>query len=168
MGILARKGIGRPVSISVIAVVLLSFWALHGFAVGDDEPSKAVEKELEEVSPKDLKNPVPFSRESVKRGRNVYLRNCQDCHDHDGKSMTNVEAQATDLTLPKFWKFGTSDGEVFVTLRDGVGDNMPPFGQVIKDEKRIWYIVNFLRSIGPKDKRPAYVDEKSIGSKIEP
>ena len=146
----------RRSSVSALSVLVLgvSFWAF-----ADSEDATEAEASAAEVTAEST-NPFPFTRDSVKRGRGVYLRYCQDCHDFDGKSMSNVEAEATDLTRPTIWRYGTRDGEVFKTIRDGGGDTMPPFGDQIKDARRIWEMVNFLRSIGPKDTRPEYVEEK--------
>jgi mono/diheme cytochrome c family protein len=99
---------------------------------------------------------VPFSRESVARGRTVYLQNCQDCHGDDGKAQGSAIAVAPDLTRPDGWKFGQGDAEIFANIKNGAGDNMPPFGPIgpgLKDAQ-IWDLVNYIRSIGPENRRP--------------
>lgn len=99
---------------------------------------------------------MPYSPESVARGKLAYLQNCQDCHGDDGKAKGSAIAVAPDLTAPDDWKFGRTDGQIFLNIRNGAGDNMPPFGPLgpgLKDEQ-IWDLVNFIRSIGPADKRP--------------
>jgi len=122
----------------------------------ETEDSSAPESEATK-DPKKLKNPVLYTRKNVVRGKNVFLRYCVECHDRDGRSLTNVEEQATDLTRPQIWQYGTTDGEVFTTLKKGGGDVMPPYESLLKDQD-IWCIVNFLKSIGPKDKRPKYIE----------
>jgi mono/diheme cytochrome c family protein len=100
---------------------------------------------------------VPYGRESVARGRVTYLQNCQDCHGDDGKAQGSAIAVAPDLTDPAVWKFSTTDDTIFANIRNGAGDNMPPFcplGPGLKDEQ-IWDLVNYIRSIGPEAKRPA-------------
>ena len=99
---------------------------------------------------------VPYSRESVARGRVVYLQNCQDCHGDDGKAQGSAIAVAPDLTSPDVWKYSTTDDTIFSSIRNGAGDNMPPFGPLgpgLKDAQ-IWDLVNYIRSIGPESKRP--------------
>jgi mono/diheme cytochrome c family protein len=99
---------------------------------------------------------VPYSKESVGRGRTVYLQNCQDCHGDDGKAQGSAIAVAPDLTTPSLWKFGRGDAEIFASIRNGAGDNMPPFGPLgpgLKDAQ-IWDLVNYIRSIGPDNLRP--------------
>ena len=100
--------------------------------------------------------PVPYSPASVGRGKLVYLQNCQDCHGEDGKAQGSAIAVAPDLTAPTVWKYGQSDAQIFLNIKNGAGDNMPPFGPLgpgLKDEQ-IWDLVNFIRSIGPAAKRP--------------
>ena len=99
---------------------------------------------------------VPYSKESAARGRVVYLQNCQDCHGDDGKAKGSAIAVAPDLTDPTVWKFTTTDLTIFSNIRNGAGDNMPPFGPLgpgLKDNE-IWDLVNYIRSIGPEAKRP--------------
>jgi mono/diheme cytochrome c family protein len=98
-------------------------------------------------------NPVAYSPASVARGKSHFLQNCQSCHDEDGRARSAAVAIAADLTEPARWKHGTADAQVFSTIKNGAGDNMPPFGGDLKDEQ-IWEIVNFIRSIGPEGNRP--------------
>ncbi|HSB11149.1 MAG TPA: cytochrome c [Blastocatellia bacterium] len=101
-----------------------------------------------------LKSPVPFTKESITRGRTVFARNCTACHGSDGKSQVDVVANATDLTDPKAWGSGTSEGEIFRSIRDGAGDTMPPFKSQLQKEEDIWHLVNFIRSLWPESMRP--------------
>lgn len=101
-----------------------------------------------------LKSPVPFTKESIARGRAIFARNCTACHGNDGKSQVDVVANATDLTDPKAWGSGTSEGEIFRSIRDGAGDTMPPFKSQIGKEEDLWHLVNFIRSLWPEPMRP--------------
>jgi mono/diheme cytochrome c family protein len=98
-------------------------------------------------------NPTAYSPASVARGKSHFLQNCQSCHDEDGRARSAAVAIAADLTEPARWKFGTADPQVFSTIKNGAGDNMPPFKGDLKDDQ-IWDIVNFIRSIGPEANRP--------------
>ena len=103
---------------------------------------------------KKLKSPIPFSKESIARGRAVFARNCTACHGADGKSEVDVVANATDLTEPKLWRSGTAEGEVFRSIRDGAGDTMPSFKSQLQKEEDLWHLVNFIRSLWPESMRP--------------
>jgi mono/diheme cytochrome c family protein len=47
------------------------------------------------------------------------------------------------------WDHGSSDGEIFVVIRDGVSSDMLAYKDKLT-EKQIWQVVNYLRSLGPK------------------
>ena len=118
-------------------------------------------KESEAIDPKKLKNPLAYTRASIAKGKNVYIRaTCQECHDLDGTARVGSDlAEAADLTDPRSWKFGTTEGEVFIHIRDGTGEQMPGFKEKLKDEQ-IWNLVNYIRSLGPKAMRPKLVKEE--------
>lgn len=97
-----------------------------------------------------LDNPVPTSDESLARGRILYLRHCQTCHGYDGRALENIDFEATDLTAPSRWRFGTRDGDIFRTTRDGAAQEMPPFRSQMSDEE-IWHVVNYVRSLWPEE-----------------
>jgi mono/diheme cytochrome c family protein len=47
------------------------------------------------------------------------------------------------------WLHGSSDGDIFVTIRDGVKNTgMKGFASKLTT-RQIWDVVNYLRSIGP-------------------
>ncbi len=108
-----------------------------------------------------LKNPVPFTRKSIAAGKSAFLNNCTACHGPDGKAKVDVVADATDLTNPKAYKSGTSDGEIFRSIRDGAGETMPPFATQLSDDTEIWNLVNYIHSLWPESMRPPLAEEKS-------
>ena len=101
-----------------------------------------------------LTNPAAYSKTVIREGRKSYLRLCQDCHGYDGRAQAVRDFDAPNLRTPDIWRYGSSDGELFVTIRDGAGHDMPPFGRRL-DEDKTWQLVHYLRSIGPKELRPA-------------
>ena len=128
-------------------VVLLTFGA-----IADDA-------KLSTEDARKLKNPVAYTKKSIDRGRIIYSQNCTACHGTDGKAELAVVAEATDLTSPKLYKDGTTDGEIFRSIRDGAGDQMPSFKSQI-DEEDIWRLVNFIHSLWPESMRPVLQEEK--------
>jgi len=126
----------------------------------EDSPDlKSTGKRLTTEEAKKLKSPVPFSKASIARGKTMYSRECAECHGGDGKSLLDVVANATDLTDPKVWKSGISEGEVFRSIRDGAGEAMPPFSEKIPKEKDLWDLTNYLRSLWPESARPKLQEE---------
>ncbi len=143
-----------------LAVLLASGVAVLWPSAKADEPAaKGPRISMEEA--KKLKSPVPYSKDSIAKGRTLFMRECTECHGRDGKSLVDVIANATDLTDPKVWLSGTSEGEVFRSIRDGAGDAMPPFLDKYEKPDDIWHLVNFVRSLWPAEARPKLADEKS-------
>ncbi len=103
---------------------------------------------------KKLKSPVPYTKESIARGKVLYRRDCTECHGADGKSQVDVIANATDLTDPEYWASGISEGEVYRSIRDGAGDAMPPFKDKVSKDEDLWDMTNFVRSLWPESARP--------------
>lgn len=89
-----------------------------------------------------MKNPVPFTKKSIAQGRDTFLRNCVGCHGDDGKALIDVVANATDLTDPKAYRDGTTDGEIFRSIRDGAGASMPSLNPRLRKTRTcgIWSI----------------------------
>jgi mono/diheme cytochrome c family protein len=58
-----------------------------------------------------------------------------------------------DLTDAE-WKHGSTDGEIFTVIRDGVrSTGMKAYGRKMTAHQ-VWDVVNYLRSIGPKTGSP--------------
>ena len=152
---------------AVLALVLAAASGVHPAALAAAGApgtlgSLAREGSGEEPDAKGLENPLPYSKATLAQGRKHYLRHCQICHGYDGRALENIDYEAADLTAPDMWRYGTSDGEIFVNTRDGAGDEMPPFRSQLKD-KEIWQVVHYVRSLGPNDLKPplaAAADEK--------
>jgi mono/diheme cytochrome c family protein len=99
-----------------------------------------------------VSNPVPVSPESIAAGKRVYTRYCAVCHgiNGEGGSGSDISAPAPDLT-DKEWKHGSTDGEVFDVIKNGVPPalNMEPWGDRIEDPD-IWNVVNYVRTLAKK------------------
>jgi mono/diheme cytochrome c family protein len=142
----------RSVSTFLLVAAVLSgaTWAVST-AWSDDAPAG---KRMTIEEAKELKSPVPYTKESIARGKVLYTRDCTECHGNDGKSLVDVIADATDLTNPKFWNSGTAEGQVFRSIRDGAGEAMPPFADKVTNEEDLWHMVHFLESLWPESERP--------------
>jgi mono/diheme cytochrome c family protein len=121
---------------------------------GDKSAGKSSGAPMTREEARKLKSPVPFSKASIARGKILYARACTECHGADGKSLVDVIANATDLTNPKVWRSGTSEGEIFRSIRDGAGEAMPPFADKVSKEEDLWHLVNYLRNLWPDSQRP--------------
>jgi mono/diheme cytochrome c family protein len=47
------------------------------------------------------------------------------------------------------WDHGSSDGEIFVVIRDGVSSDMESYKDSLT-EKQIWQLVTYIRTLSPK------------------
>lgn len=84
------------------------------------------------------------------RGRAAYLENCALCHgvaaDGHGVRQQALSGPPADFTSPP-WRSGTTPGEVFVAVREGVhGTSMPSWRGL--SESTTWDIVAYLWSVG--------------------
>src|SRR6185295_20007514 len=72
---------------------------------------------------KKMKNPVASSPESIKAGQALFQKNCRFCHNADAKGNGPMAPEGThpsNLTDDK-WDRGSTDGEIFLVIRDGAG-----------------------------------------------
>jgi len=68
-----------------------------------------------------ITNPVAATPESIASGKQVYTRYCAVCHgvNAEGGSGSDISPPAPDLT-DKEWKRGSTDGEIFSVIKNGV------------------------------------------------
>ena len=97
----------------------------------------------------DAKNPIPFTSKSISQGKATFARMCTGCHGVDAKAGKDDVPEASDLTDPKGYKNGTTEGEMFRSIRDGQGTSMPSFKADLKPDDEIWHLVNFVRNLWP-------------------
>jgi mono/diheme cytochrome c family protein len=96
-----------------------------------------------------VKNPVAASPESASAGKRVYTRMCGRCHGAEGKGDgTAATAPVPDLTDAQ-WDYGSSDGEIFSVIHDGVSVDMDGYAARLSDTD-IWNVVNYVRSVAAK------------------
>jgi mono/diheme cytochrome c family protein len=98
-----------------------------------------------------IKNPVPATPESVAAGKRAYGQLCANCHGPSGKGDGSVAGTdpPSDLT-DGVWDFGSTDGEIFTVIHDGLsGKDMGGYAERLK-ETDIWNVVNFIRTLAQK------------------
>ena len=111
----------------------------------------------QDPDPRTIENPVTSTPASVAAGAQQYAKACAVCHGAsgtgDGKLAAATAAygkRPSDLT-DAVWDHGSTDGEIFVVIRDGIEPdfNMPGFKARLS-ETEIWNVVNYVRSLGAK------------------
>jgi mono/diheme cytochrome c family protein len=103
-----------------------------------------------------VKNPVQPTQKSITAGGQAYNRACRQCHGAKGLGdgpLAPTNPSPPDLTDAE-WIYGSSDGEIFAIIANGVGGDSEMKGH--RSEMTVtdmWNIVNYLRSIGPQTKK---------------
>ena len=108
----------------------------------------------------EVQNPFAGDPGAVIQGRSVFRMVCSVCHGVDGQG----GGRGPDLTLGR-WEHGDSDAALFRTVEQGVpGTEMPSylFGD---NDREIWMIVSFLRTLGAGSLPPVSGDREA-GEKI--
>jgi mono/diheme cytochrome c family protein len=100
-------------------------------------------------------SPVASSSSSIAEGRQLFAKQCATCHGPgakgDGKSGLTLNPRPANLT-DETWKHGSTDGEIFLIIRDGVQQTgMRGFSGRLTS-REMWNIVNYLRTLRARDR----------------
>jgi mono/diheme cytochrome c family protein len=102
---------------------------------------------------KKMKNPVTSTPNTLKTGLTLFQKNCRFCHGTDAKGNGPMAPEGThpsNLT-DDTWDRGSTDGEIFLVIRDGAAPKFEMKGYKSKmQENDIWSIVTYLRSLQAK------------------
>jgi len=104
-----------------------------------------------------LKNPVPSTPQSIAAGAASFQKYCRFCHGADAKGdgpQAPKDTHPPNLTDDK-WDHGSTDAEIFATIKDGIGPkfDMKGFNSKLTPQE-MWSIVNYIRSLGSKPSTP--------------
>jgi mono/diheme cytochrome c family protein len=104
-----------------------------------------------------LKNPVPSTPQSIAAGAASFQKYCRFCHGADAKGdgpQAPKDTHPPNLTDDK-WDHGSTDAEIFTTIKDGIGPkfDMKGFNSKLTPQE-MWSIVNYIRSLGSKATAP--------------
>jgi putative copper resistance protein D len=101
-----------------------------------------------------LEPAVASTPQSIEAGRGIYDKLCAPCHGPNGlgngrlaSGLAAYGTRPSDLT-DDVWQHGSSPGEVFVVIRDGIEPEfqMPAFGGKLS-ENELWNVTHFVRAL---------------------
>jgi mono/diheme cytochrome c family protein len=95
-------------------------------------------------------NPYLPTENSLARGKYFYDIDCALCHGPAGKgngfiSVYLTVKKPTDLTSAKV--VNLKDGEIFLTISNGIEGAMPDLRLNLPDEEMRWSVVNYVRQL---------------------
>ena len=100
-----------------------------------------------------VKNPVNSTPDSISKGRSSYDKACKNCHGQQGLGdgpFAPKDPPPANL-VDADWTYGSSDGEIYDIIANGVGGNSKMKGfRSSMTATDMWNVVNYIRSLGPK------------------
>ncbi len=93
-----------------------------------------------------ISNPSEYNLENVKRGKEIYTRNCQSCHGDPGKN-NPLALVPLPVDIASERMHANSEGDMFYKITTGRGI-MPPFEASIPEDDR-WKLVSFIMNFKP-------------------
>ena len=136
----------------VIVAFVLTYVSVAGVGIaGQTTTTKGAAKAAA------LKNPVAATPASIAAGQASFQKYCRFCHGADAKGdgpQAPKDTHPPNLTDEK-WDHGSTDAEIFTTIKDGVGPkfDMKGFNSKLTPQE-MWSIVNYIRSLGSKPSTP--------------
>ena len=120
-----------------LSLVIFLSMTVYAFAHGWMAPKKEAAK----------KNPIKMNEQAISLGKSIYDEFSMNCHGKDGKGKGPgaVGLKHRPQNLLKTMK-SHSDGDLFWKIKTGRTD-MPSFEEDL-DEKEIWSVIHYLRSLG--------------------
>lgn len=116
---------------------------------------------LELAEQEALRNPVPATLASLKRGEEIYRRTCATCHGPEGEGNGPVAGPPfgegpLGLVLPiggpSSLAKALTDGHIYTTISLGRG-RMPSYQRLTREDR--WNVVNYLRELNGQTRQVA-------------
>lgn len=97
-----------------------------------------------------MTNPTdPDDDEGLEIGEDLYMQHCKSCHGKeglgDGSKAKDLKGDLGDFSSEEFQ--AQKDGELFYKSYFGK-DDMPNFEKKIPDQEEMWFVINYVRTLG--------------------
>jgi mono/diheme cytochrome c family protein len=109
-----------------------------------------------------ISSPTEYTLENVKRGKEVYNRNCLSCHGDPGKN-NPLKLVPMPVDIASETMQANSEGALYYKITVGKGV-MPPFQTTISETDR-WNLVHFIKNYSP-DREQLLVDAPPVKAKL--
>lgn len=131
-------------TISIVAIILVAV-GLFAFKSADQSSEWVVpDNYLKMTNPTD-----PEDEEGLEIGEELYIKHCRSCHGKeglgDGSKAKDQDGDLGDFSSEEFQS--QKDGALFYKSYIG-RDDMPNFEKKITDKEEMWFVVNYLRTLG--------------------
>lgn len=155
----ARDGIGEednPIplwfnlgfyGLFVCGIAYLLFYTLSGWSAVGKYQAEVAAAEVQAASVRAvLPQTNPYREEAValEEGKQVFMTICAACHKPDGSGLVGPSL------VDPYWKYGSSDAELFETVAEGRPMGMPPWKSQLGSEK-IWKVLAYLETLPRSD-----------------
>ncbi len=95
---------------------------------------------------KNMDNPSPYTLENVKKGKELYMKNCKSCHGEPGKNNgLPLVPLPPDVASEQMQK--NTVGDLYYKITYGKG-TMPQFESTVSADDR-WRIINYIMNFNP-------------------
>jgi mono/diheme cytochrome c family protein len=104
------------------------------------------------VGSKELKNPLPASRENAVEGQQNFSHYCFACHGLDGQNTGVPFAEAMSPPVPSLASTEVqyyTDGQLYWVIKNGLWPSGMPASRGILTDEEIWTIVIYIRNLPP-------------------
>ncbi|MBP1730080.1 MAG: hypothetical protein H6Q55_509 [Deltaproteobacteria bacterium] len=102
---------------------------------------------LKSADPRTLPNPVGYSEQSARQGKQVYAYYCVHCHGPktDGRGTVGQSFAPLPTDLASADVQAQTDGELYARIRLGFKRHPPLFTTISEEDG--WAVVNYVRSL---------------------
>lgn len=140
------------IKINILLTVILFLSAQHVFGQEWIVPAEKA----------NVTNPSEYNLTNVKKGKDLYLKNCKSCHGDAGKNNAlPLVPVPPDVASEKMHT--NSEGELYYKITKGKG-GMPQFESTLSDDDR-WRLVNYISNYKPNG-NPVLVEAPPVKAKL--
>lgn len=104
---------------------------------------------------------IPYDEASIDAGKRLFRMHCPSCHGSDGRARIDFVSDATDLTTPARYRNGATAMDLFKSLSEGAGTDMPPFQYTLTNADDRWHLIHFIISTWTPEERAVFLGDSN-------